>query len=59
MTQVSTYLKLSGGLILLIMFWFFAPPGTSLAIKVLVSAIVVSSAIKNVRMYLDYSRSIR
>lgn len=54
---LTTYIKLTAGLFLLILVWFFAPAETKLAFKVLMSTIVVSSAIKTIKEYLDYSRN--
>ena len=49
---LKTYIKLSAGLLLLILVWFFAKE-SSLPIKILMSAIVISSAIKTRKDYTD------
>lgn len=49
----STYIRLSAGVLLLILVWFFAP-GSSIAIKVLMSTIVVSSLIKTINDYFNF-----
>jgi C4-dicarboxylate transporter len=54
---LTTYIKLAAGLFLLILVWFFAPSESKIAIKVLMSTIVVTSAIKTIKEYLDYSKN--
>ena len=53
---VSTYIRLTAGLFLLILVWFFAA-GSSLPIKLLMTTIVVTSAIKTLKDYFDNARN--
>ena len=52
---LNTYIKLTSGAFLLILFWFFADEG-SLSIKVIMTTIVVSSTIKTLKDYMQFSR---
>jgi hypothetical protein len=52
---LNTYIKLTSGLLLLILVWFFGDEG-SLPIKVIMTTIVVSSAIKTLKDYKDFYR---
>jgi hypothetical protein len=52
---INTYIRLTSGLLLLILVWFFASD-SPLPIKVIMTIIVVSSAIKAIKEYLDFSR---
>jgi uncharacterized membrane protein YoaK (UPF0700 family) len=52
---INTYIRLTSGLLLLILVWFFANEG-SLSLKIIMTVIVVSSAIKTTKDYLDFAR---
>jgi hypothetical protein len=55
---LNTYIKLASGLLLLILIWFFADKG-SLSLKGLMTIVVVSSMIKTIKDYVDFSRHIK
>ena len=52
---LNTYIKLATALLLLLLVWFFVNEG-SLPIKLLMTIVVVSSAIKTIKDYLGFSR---
>lgn len=52
---LNMYTKLASGILLLILVWFFAGEGT-LPIKVILTTVVVSSAIKTIKDYIDFAR---
>ena len=47
-----TYIRLTAGVLLLILVWFFSAKA-ALPIKILMSVIVVSSAVKTIKDYLN------
>jgi hypothetical protein len=55
---LNTYIKLASGLLLLILIWFFADKG-SLPLKGIMTIVVLSSAIKTIKDYVDFSRHIK
>ncbi len=52
---LHTYIRLGSGLLLLILVWFFSNDA-SWPIKVFMTTVVVSSAIKTMKDYVDSSR---
>lgn len=52
---INIYIKLSTGLLLLILVWFFADE-SSLPIKILMTTVIVSSAIRTIKDYLGFAR---
>lgn len=55
---LKTYISLAGGLLLLVLVWFFADENASIYIKGLMTVLVVFSAIKNIKEYLNFKRQL-
>lgn len=52
---MNTYIRLISGLLLLVLVWFFGNEN-SVPIKIILTAIIVSGAIKTIKDYLHFSR---